>query len=87
MLDVACGGPATAVSSPSVIPGQLYLVALDQDPSAIAYLRSELLALADQPRLISGPIKHLCDLVPTSRFADVSTSSSRPVSSTISRIP
>jgi extracellular factor (EF) 3-hydroxypalmitic acid methyl ester biosynthesis protein len=70
VLDVACGGSRYCREFLQRHPGQLALVAVDQDPAAIAFLRSELSACGSEHNLICGPIKHLAELVPTSRFAD-----------------
>jgi extracellular factor (EF) 3-hydroxypalmitic acid methyl ester biosynthesis protein len=70
VLDVACGGSRYCREFAVRHPGQLSLVALDQDPAAIAFLRSELPAGGPEQRLLCGPIKHVPELLPASRFGD-----------------
>lgn len=70
VLDVACGGSRYCRDFMMRHPGQLSLVAFDQDPSAVAYLRSKLPCCGLEQSLICGPIKHLADLLPSSRFGD-----------------
>jgi extracellular factor (EF) 3-hydroxypalmitic acid methyl ester biosynthesis protein len=70
VLDVACGGSRYCREFAERHPGQIRLVALDQDPAAVAFLRSELPASGSEQHLICGPIKHLPELLPSSRFGD-----------------
>jgi extracellular factor (EF) 3-hydroxypalmitic acid methyl ester biosynthesis protein len=70
VLDIACGGSRYCREFAERHPDQLALVALDQDPSAIAFLRAHFRSGAGEQSFICGPIKRLSELLPTSGFAD-----------------
>ena len=69
VLDVGCGGSRYCRDFVERHPGQLSLVAVDQDPAAIAFLRSELARSGPEQHLICGSIEHLPDLLRTSQSA------------------
>ncbi len=65
VLDIACGGSRYCRDFLDLHPGGLELTALDQDPSAIAYVRSWVDPRSrERHHLLCAPVKSLPDLLP-----------------------